>query len=339
MVKAMMKVIRIAAVLSAISALCSCTNIRDDMGLSYEMAMKNPTEAYKAATEAEYAGFIETSDYADYFDDFNVSATEPFSIDDIISDKVDSDSVSDDEADEPTEKITENPTEAETQEQTEAPQTTKKKSDKKKSDYKAADCIEVPYISQEKYPTGCELVSATMLLSYYGFEVEPLHLIDEGYLKAVDVERKNGKLYGGDPNKVFVGNPSKNTGFGCYSPALKKALEKFLEDDFFDVYLLDDMSLPDICSQYIDLDEPVIIWATIDMKPTEKMENTTWIIDDSGTEFSWLSNEHCMVLVGYDSEYYYIHDPQRGAFTPYKKKDVEKRYDEIGRQAISLMAW
>jgi uncharacterized protein YvpB len=46
-----------------------------------------------------------------------------------------------------------------------------------------------------------------------------------------------------------------------------------------------------------------------------------------------------MVLVGYDDYYYYIHDPQRGAFTPYKRSDVDKRYEEMGRQAVAVIAW
>ncbi|MBR5513018.1 MAG: C39 family peptidase [Ruminococcus sp.] len=234
-----------------------------------------------------------------------------------------------------------NPTEKTTEEATEATVTTKAVSDENlpEPDYKSAVYVDVPYLSQEKYPTGCELVSTTMLLSYYGYEMEPMQLIDDGYLKTVPVEYKNGKRYGGNPNEVFVGNPRSSSGYGCYSEAICKALKKYLEDESCVVYTIDDMSLTDICDQYISVGEPVVMWASIDMMPLEKSAGSTWIVGKNGKEFTWLSNEHCMVLVGYDDYYYYIHDPQRGAFTPYKRSDVDKRYEEMGRQAVAVIAW
>ncbi len=231
-----------------------------------------------------------------------------------------------------------NPTENTTEE---TAVTTKAISDKNVSepDYKTAERIDVPYLSQEKYPTGCELVSTAMLLSYYGYEIEPMQLIDEGYLKTASVEYKNGKLYGGNPNEVFVGDPRMETGYGCYSEAICNALKKYLENESCVVYTIDNNSLSDICEKYISQGEPVIIWASIDMMPLEKKDESTWIVEKTGEEFTWLTNEHCMVLVGYDDYYYYIHDPLKGAFTPYKRSDVEKRYDEMGRQAVAVVAW
>ena len=41
-------------------------------------------------------------------------------------------------------------------------------------------CIDVPYISQEgRLPNGCESVSATILLQYCGFDIEPETFVDE----------------------------------------------------------------------------------------------------------------------------------------------------------------
>ncbi|MBO5343856.1 MAG: C39 family peptidase [Ruminococcus sp.] len=235
--------------------------------------------------------------------------------------------------------IGEEQTEAPTEKTTEAETTEPKKAEKKHSDKKTPECIEVPYISQEKYPTGCELVSTAMVMTYYGYEIEPLELIESGYMETSVVEYKNGKLYGGDPNEVFVGDPRKNTGYGCYAGAVCKALKKYFENESCIAYAIDDCSLPDICDKYIDSGQPVIIWASINMMPIEKSEESTWLIDETDEEFTWLSNEHCMVLVGYDDEYYYIHDPLKDAFTPYKRSIVEKRYEEMGRQAITFVSW
>ncbi len=320
-----MKKILILAVVVTAAAFSSCENYRDGIGLDSppaEEATEAPTEATEAVyvdfSEIEFDGFDGHSGYQDYFDHTEISESDDYS-DEIISD-------AEEQTETSTEETTENSTEPEEDEKNEPA-------------YKTAGCIEVPYKSQEKYPTGCELVSTSMLLSYYGFEIEPMKLIEDGYIKSVPVERKNGKLYSGDPNEVFVGDPKKNTGYGCYSGAVKKCLEKYLQDEFYDVYSLEGMELKDICSQYIDFDQPVIIWASIDMKPLEEKEESMWIIEETGEEFRWLSNEHCMVLVGYDDEYYYIHDPQKKAYTPYKRSDVEKRFMEMGSQAVTIIQW
>lgn len=333
-----MKKLLILAVAIIAAAFSSCENYRDGIGLDpppFEEATAAPTEATEAVyvdfSEIEFDGFDGYSGYQDYFDHTEISESDDYS-DEIISD-------AEEQTETSTEETTENSTEPEEDEKNEPAVTTETPSKDVEPAYKTAGCIEVPYKSQEKYPTGCELVSTSMLLSYYGFEIEPMKLIEDGYIKSVPVERKNGKLYSGDPNEVFVGDPKKNTGYGCYSGAVKKCLEKYLQDEFYDVYSLEGMELKDICSQYIDFDQPVIIWASLDMKPLEEKKESTWIIEETGEEFRWLSNEHCMVLVGYDDEYFYIHDPQRGAYTPYKRSDVEKRFNEMGSQAVTIVSW
>ena len=59
--------------------------------------------------------------------------------------------------------------------------------------------IQAPYIDQTKqYPTGCESVSAVMLLQYLGIPV----LVDdfiEKYLKKEPMVSRQGRLYGPDP--------------------------------------------------------------------------------------------------------------------------------------------
>lgn len=206
-------------------------------------------------------------------------------------------------------------------------------------DYKAAKCIDVPYRSQEDFPTGCELVSTSMLLGYYGFEIDPGELIDGGYVAAAEFEKIGDKIYGGDPNYVYIGNPRNETGFGCYSGAISDGLAKFLENEYFDSYYLTGMSMNDICSQYIDFGEPVLIWGSINMEPLYYMDGASWIIKDSGEKFTWLSNEHCMVLVGYDDYYYYIHDPLKSAYTPYERELVDMRFAEMGYQAVTIRPW
>lgn len=200
-------------------------------------------------------------------------------------------------------------------------------------------CIDVPYISQrEEYPTGCELVSASMLLKFYGFDITAGELIDKGYIKQSEAEYEEDKVYLDDPNKAFIGNPRTDSGYGCYAPALLDCLNKYLEDEYFDAVNLSEISLHDLCIEYIDFGEPVIVWASINMSDTEIIRNA-WTIKDTGKSFDWIANEHCLVLVGYDEENYYFNDPQKGAAVPYKKETAEKRYKELGSQAVTVRPW
>lgn len=200
-------------------------------------------------------------------------------------------------------------------------------------------CIDVPFISQrEEYPTGCELVSASMLLKFYGFDATAGELIEKGCIKQSEVEYDGNKIYLDDPNKAFIGNPRSDSGYGCYAPALLDCLDKYLEDEYFDAVNLSEISLPDLCMEYIDFGEPVIIWGSINMGDTKIIKNA-WTIKDTNKNFDWIANEHCLVLVGYDDENYYFNDPLKNAAVPYKKETAEKRYKELGSQAVTIRPW
>ncbi len=205
---------------------------------------------------------------------------------------------------------------------------------------KCITLIEAPYISQDSYPTGCELVSTSMLLKYYGFDVTTIELADKNYIELVPLEKADdGTIYCADPHKAFIGDPRRTDGFGCYSGAIINALTLYLSENCFDVADLSGISLNDICLEYIDFGEPVLIWATINMKASERNPKNSWIIGDSGEEFTWLSNEHCLLLVGYDDENFYFNDPQRGAAVAYNRDKAQQRYEELGCQAVTIRPW
>ena len=62
-----------------------------------------------------------------------------------------------------------------------------------------------------------------------------------------------------------------------------------------------------------------------------------WKLLDTGETFTWISNEHCMLLVGYDEDSYYFNDPYAGKLVKYEKETVEQRYSELGKQSISVL--
>lgn len=207
--------------------------------------------------------------------------------------------------------------------------------------------IKVPYIDQtEEWPTGCESVSAVMFLQYLGVDISVKQFV-ERYLEKVPLFEKNGKLYGGDPRKVFVGDPADDQSMGCYAPVIRKALEKVFREAAKKAVIdesgrgsrvsldLTGVPMETLLRDYIDHDMPVIFWASIDLKET--YAGPEWIVADTGELFEWRSNEHCMLLVGYDEENYYFNDPWQDHGTiGYERKLVEKRHAEQYEMAVSV---
>lgn len=189
-----------------------------------------------------------------------------------------------------------------------------------------------------------------MLLRYLGVDISVGQFVDQ-YLEKMPLFEKEGKLYGGDPRRVFVGDPADDQSMGCYAPVIKKALENVFQRDgekssepgnsgiekqnVWEAVDLTGIPMETLLREYIDNDIPVIFWASIDLKET--YAGPEWIIADTGEVFEWRSNEHCMLLVGYDEENYYFNDPWHNHGTiGYKKELVEKRHTEQYEMAVSV---
>ena len=213
--------------------------------------------------------------------------------------------------------------------------------------------IKVPYIDQTKdWPTGCECVSAVMLLQYLGFDVTVEEFVDH-FVEKEPFENIAGKLVGADPRVNFAGHPKDPESMGCYAPVICKSLNKYLKSQgaVSDSTLqeqqchkfshertaidLTGCSMEILLKEYIDCDKPVVFWASIDMK--EPIDGPDWIIRETGTPFSWISNEHCMLLVGYDDTHYYFNDPWHNhGCIGYDRSIVEERHKVQYSMAVSI---
>lgn len=203
--------------------------------------------------------------------------------------------------------------------------------------------IDVPYINQsEDWPTGCESVTAVMLLRFLGIDISVDAFI-ETCLKSEPMEYRGNLMYGPDPRKAFAGTPYDSDSFGCYAPVIQEALEKALRMDQegagsrarWEVRDLTGVPTEELLSEYIDHGMPVIFWATIDLH--ESMRGPTWIIPDTGGKFIWTSYEHCMLLVGYDDDKYYFNDPWNNhGVIGYDRELVEMRHQELFYMAVGV---
>lgn len=199
--------------------------------------------------------------------------------------------------------------------------------------------IDAPFIDQrDKYPTGCESVTAVMALQYAGVEVSVEEFID-GYLPQGNTPYtdESGTLVGANPWEEFLGSPYSESGWGCYAPVIAGALEQLLQDrDIKDLSVkeLEGQSLESLCRAYVDRGVPVMLWATIDME--QPVESTQFILENTGEPFTWIYPLHCLLLTGEDGESYYFNDPLAGKNVPYPKDQVKTAYQGVGMQAVVL---
>ena len=208
--------------------------------------------------------------------------------------------------------------------------------------------IDAPYMDQSgAYPTGCESVSAVMLLHFLGIDITVDEFIDR-YLKKQEFEEREDGLYGPDPRKVFCGSPYDSESFGCYAPVILEALNRVFAGEMPDAgrtkgweskgwRAADETGtpLPELCRRYIDRGIPVVCWACINMR--EPVTGPQWRLLETGEVFTWISNEHCMLLVGYDEDGYWFNDPyDNNGVIRYPKELTENRYRAQYMQAVGI---
>lgn len=204
-----------------------------------------------------------------------------------------------------------------------------------------SNLIRVPYIDQSvKYPTGCESVSTVMLLQFLGIPITVDQFI-ENYLEKQDFEEKNGVMYGPDPRKFFCGSPYDEESFGCYAPVIVRAMKMVFDDlsaekqTVYEVVDETGSSMEDLCKDYLDKGMPVICWACINMR--EPIVGPDWKLYETGEDFTWISNEHCMLLVGYDEKGYWFNDPyDNNGLIRYPREVVEHRHKAQHKQAVGV---
>lgn len=182
-------------------------------------------------------------------------------------------------------------------------------------------------------PMGCEAVSGSIALQWYGFKVDKFTLLE--YQPMMEQPTKDGVW--GDPNKVFVGNPRTHK-WGCYSPVIKKAIEDYFKANMINDYEVVSLNGSKFTDLYQEIDDgnPIILWVTTRMQNLEKGD--TWKLED-GSSFTWTLHEHCVCLIGYDTENdtVIISDPYDiNGTVEYPRKTVEKVYKQLNNMALVI---
>lgn len=194
------------------------------------------------------------------------------------------------------------------------------------------DMIPVPYLSQKGIlDRGCELISAIMVLHFYGC---PVGVEDfAAQVPTSELTHTENGLAGEPPSSVFIGDPHATDGLGCYSPVISTAMNQFLPRVGKHAQVLAGVDFSLLVSQYLERGTPVILWVTSNM--AEPSTGPKWVISETGKTFQWIGGEHCMVMIGCDREYCYFRDPDGPDGTvSFDRALVEQRYQQLGSQAI-----
>lgn len=192
--------------------------------------------------------------------------------------------------------------------------------------------IDVPYMNQNDYPTGCESVSSVMLLKAFGINISVDEFLD--HVPKQPVKIGNNVNEGPDPLNIFPGDPKTGHGFGCYSPCIANTINSFKFPGIL-AEASSSKSLNYLCENYINEGFPCLIWATMNMVPTRK--TITWKIYNTDKYYTWLGNEHCLLLVGYNNDCYFFNDPyNNNGKIAFKKETVEKRYNEQNCHSVVI---
>lgn len=196
--------------------------------------------------------------------------------------------------------------------------------------------LEAEHISQlPDYPNGCEAVSAVMLLRYAGYDIEKSEFINT-HLEKGEVKNRFGTRFGPDPEKMYAGDPaSEKGGWGCFSPVIVNALNSYLADKEHTAQNESGATLGALCDNFINADVPVAIWVTQDFSAVSEVYQ--WLSYDRENVYLYPKNQHCVMLIGYDSKNYYICDPlKEDSVTAVPRTELEISFASMGSQAVVL---
>ena len=176
------------------------------------------------------------------------------------------------------------------------------------------------------YPNGCESVSLYLLLKYYNVDVTVEEIVEK--LKKGDAPyRKNGTLYGGDPEIEFVGDPRLKSGYGVYEKPIIEVANHFKSG----IKNITGSNLDDVL-KIVSNGKPVQVWASINLRNTYICAK--WKSTSTNRYVEWKCGLHSLVIIGYTYDKIITSDPYTGKIEYYSKTQFEKIYNTYGKRAI-----
>lgn len=193
-----------------------------------------------------------------------------------------------------------------------------------------------PILNQmPELPTGCEITALTMVLNYYGYEIDKVTMATQ-YLPCTSANLyygDDGLLYGSDLNDYFVGDPTTELGYICGTGAIVTAADSYLEDAGSELRAEDITGAePEELYELVSENIPVVVWVTIEM--ADRQDAQGWYTEQ-GEYVDWSTNDHGAVLVGYSENAVTIADPISG-LVEYDKDQFESVFESRGNQCVII---
>lgn len=184
-----------------------------------------------------------------------------------------------------------------------------------------------PLINQyPNYPTGCESVSLTMLLRYYGISVTPDNIINK-LAKENLPYYENGTKYGGNPEIGFVGNPYTKASYGVYERPIAAVANQYKSG----IQIKNNYPFDEVL-KLVNNKIPVMVWTSMGL--SVPYISDSWIYKPTMETISWKANEHAVVVIGHQDNTVLIADPIGGQVKTYPRTTFESRYNYYGRKAL-----
>lgn len=160
-------------------------------------------------------------------------------------------------------------------------------------------------------PNGCEVTSLAMVLGAAGCPADKLELYRD-YLPKADFSRVDGKCYGPNPERWYVGDAADPTGgWYCFEGPIVQAANGWLDDQgsALRARALTGLGRTEL-DRYAQAGTPLAVWVTLNYAPPLRGE-FFWLLED-GTAYYPYRNLHCVVLTGVEDGKYRVADPISG---------------------------
>ena len=189
--------------------------------------------------------------------------------------------------------------------------------------------LDVPLLNQMDYPilyNGCEVTSLTMILQYNNVDVSKNDVA--AWLPSVPIIYENGLR--GNPNEAFVGDiTGYNSGFSVYHGPIAALAANFVSSD-----RIKDITGSPFETVIDALNQGYPVWTitSTTYAPVDDME--VWQTPTGEVNVSY--NEHSVVVVGYDDNFFYVNDPYGKKNQPVEKNAFIATWEQFGSQAIYI---
>ncbi|MCL6585664.1 MAG: C39 family peptidase [Anoxybacillus sp.] len=193
--------------------------------------------------------------------------------------------------------------------------------------------LDVPLIQQlPELPRGCEVTSLAMLLQDAGVQVDKTVLAKQIKKDPTPFQRRNGKVYFGNPHNGFVGDMYSLTtpGLGVYHEPIEELAKQYLPNRIVNLTGSDFSEL----QKYLSQGAPVLVITNSTFRALPESAFREWDTPNGPIKITYY--EHSVVITGYDQDYIYFNDPlsdQKNKKAP--KDDFLAAWVQMGKQAIT----